>query len=58
MERSCQSQLVAEAVGKPVLIDHEDAALTASQVGNHLTGGFQFGPLYDRIVREEPDLLD
>ena len=58
MERSCQSQLVAEAVGKPVLIDPEDAALTAAQVGNHLTGAFQFQPLYDRIVREQPDLLE
>jgi len=58
MERSCESQLVAEAVAKPVLIDPEDAALTASQVGNHLTGAFQFQPLYDRIVLEQPDLLE
>jgi len=58
MERSCESQLVAEAVGKPVLIDPEDAALTASQVGNHLTGAYQFQPLYERIVREQPDLLE
>ena len=58
MERSCQSQLVAEAVGKPVLIDPEDAALTASQVGNHVTGAFNFQPLFDRIVREQPDLLE
>jgi ribulose-5-phosphate 4-epimerase/fuculose-1-phosphate aldolase len=58
MERSCESQLVAEAVGKPVLIDPEDAALTASQVGNHVTGAFQFQPLFERIVREQPDLLE
>src|SRR5471032_252628 len=32
MERSCQAQLLAEAAGKPVLIDKEMAALTASQV--------------------------
>jgi ribulose-5-phosphate 4-epimerase/fuculose-1-phosphate aldolase len=58
MERSCQAQLMAEAAGTPVLIDKEMAALTASQVGNHLAGWFNFQPLYQRIVREQPDLLD
>ncbi len=46
LERSCQAQLLAEAAGKPVKIDREAAGL------------FQFQPLYEKIVREEPDLLD
>jgi len=58
MDRSCQAQLMAEAAGKPVLIDADQAALTAGQVGSHLAGWFSFQPIYDRIVREQPDLLD
>jgi ribulose-5-phosphate 4-epimerase/fuculose-1-phosphate aldolase len=58
MERTCQAQLLAEAAGKPVLIDDEMARLTAAQVGGHTAGYFSFQPLYDRIVREQPDLLD
>jgi len=58
MERTCQSQLIAMAAGQPIPIDHENAALTASQIGSHAAGWFQFQPLYDRIVREQPDLLD
>jgi ribulose-5-phosphate 4-epimerase/fuculose-1-phosphate aldolase len=58
MERSCHAQLMAEAAGTPVLIDQENAALTSSQVGSHVAGWFSFQPLYARIVREQPDLLD
>jgi ribulose-5-phosphate 4-epimerase/fuculose-1-phosphate aldolase len=58
MERTCQVQLLAEAAGKPVLIDEEMARTTRSQVGSNLAGWFSFQPLYDRIVREQPDLLD
>src|SRR5205085_580353 len=57
MERSCQVQLLAEAAGRPVVIDEEMAALTQTQVGNHIAGWFSFQPLYERIVREQPDLL-
>ncbi|HEX7167220.1 MAG TPA: class II aldolase/adducin family protein [Acidimicrobiales bacterium] len=58
MERSCQVQLLAEAAGTPVVIDEEMAQLTSTQVGSHTAGWFSFQPLYDRIVREQPDLLD
>jgi ribulose-5-phosphate 4-epimerase/fuculose-1-phosphate aldolase len=58
MERSCQAQLMAEAAGDPVLIDPDNAALTAGQVGTHEGGWFSFQPMYERIVREEPDLLE
>ena len=58
MERSCQAQLLAEAAGTPVLIDKDMAELTSTQVGSHLAGWFSFQPLYDRIVREQPDLLE
>jgi ribulose-5-phosphate 4-epimerase/fuculose-1-phosphate aldolase len=58
MERSCQSQLVAYAAGSPMPIDDENARLTAGQVGSHAAGWFNFGPLYERITREQPDLLN
>jgi ribulose-5-phosphate 4-epimerase/fuculose-1-phosphate aldolase len=58
LERSCQAQLLAEAAGRPHIIKHETARLTQSQVGSHTSGWFSFQPLYDRIVREEPDLLE
>jgi ribulose-5-phosphate 4-epimerase/fuculose-1-phosphate aldolase len=58
MERSCQAQLLAEAAGTPVSIDPEMAKLTSGQVGSHFAGWFSFQPLYARIVREQPDLLD
>src|SRR5687767_3792717 len=58
MERSCQVQLMAEAAGTPVLIDPEMAAVTHGTVGSDIAGWFSFQPLYQRIVREQPDLLD
>ncbi|MCU1463949.1 MAG: ribulose-5-phosphate 4-epimerase-like epimerase or aldolase [Acidimicrobiales bacterium] len=58
MERSCHAQLMAEAAGTPVLIDADNAALTATQVGSHLAGWFSFQPLWDRITAEQPDLFD
>jgi ribulose-5-phosphate 4-epimerase/fuculose-1-phosphate aldolase len=58
MERSCQAQLLAEAAGTPVAIDPDSAALTATQVGGHYAGWLSFQPLYAKIVREQPDLLD
>jgi ribulose-5-phosphate 4-epimerase/fuculose-1-phosphate aldolase len=57
-ERSAQAQLLAEAAGKPISIDHETAVFTHGQVGTPAAGWFSFQPLYDRILREEPDLLE
>jgi hypothetical protein len=34
------------------------ALLTAGQVGSHLAGWFSFQPLFDRILREQPDLAE
>lgn len=58
MDRSCQAQLMAEAAGKPVLIDSDMARLTSRQVGSHHMGWFSFQPLYDMIVHQQPDLLE
>ena len=58
MERTCQSQLLAEAAGKPVPIREEVAKMTAGQVGSHLAGWFSYQPIYDKILAENPDFLD
>jgi ribulose-5-phosphate 4-epimerase/fuculose-1-phosphate aldolase len=58
MERSCQAQLMAEAVGKPILIESSFAKHTYSQIGQPLSGWFSFQPLWEKILRDQPDLLD
>jgi ribulose-5-phosphate 4-epimerase/fuculose-1-phosphate aldolase len=58
MDRSCQAQLLAEAAGEPVKIDHANAIATRETVGSQLAGWFQFQPMLSRIIREEPDLLE
>jgi ribulose-5-phosphate 4-epimerase/fuculose-1-phosphate aldolase len=58
MDRACQAQLLAEAAGTPVHIAEADAAHTAAQVGSHTIGWFNFQPLYEMIVRRQPDLLE
>ncbi len=58
MERSCQAQLLAEAVGEPVKIGHLQALGTRGQIGTHNAGWFQFQPMLAMITREQPDLLE
>jgi ribulose-5-phosphate 4-epimerase/fuculose-1-phosphate aldolase len=58
MERSCYVQLLADAAGDPMPIDDEHATLTQTQVGSAPAGWLSFQPLYDKIVAEQPDLLD
>ena len=58
MERTCHVQLMAEAAGNPISIDDECARQTQSQVGGRLAGWLSFQPLYDKIVHEQPDLLE
>jgi ribulose-5-phosphate 4-epimerase/fuculose-1-phosphate aldolase len=58
MERSCQVQLLAMAAGPRVFIDADQATKTHEAVGGDFAGWLSFQPLYDKIVREQPDLLD
>ncbi|AGY57423.1 class II aldolase/adducin family protein [Gloeobacter kilaueensis] len=58
MDRSCQAQLLAEAAGKPISIDPLQARLAHDQIGTAQAGWFCFQPLYEMIVREQPDLLE
>lgn len=63
MERSCQVQLLAEAAAArngvaPVQIREASAQQAFNLIGTPNAGWFQFQPLYARIVKEQPDLLD
>ncbi len=55
MERCCQSQLLAEAVGEPLPIDPECAAETYLEVGTPEVGKFSFRPLYEDLLAAEPE---
>lgn len=58
MDRSCRAELLARAAGQPVSIKDEAAQQAFTLTGNPLAGWFQFQPLYQRIVHEQPDLLE
>lgn len=58
LEKACQVQLIAEASGKPICLSHETATMTHRQIGPHRIGWLSCQPLYEMILRKEPDLLD
>lgn len=58
LERSCQSQLVAEAAGDPIEVAPENCEAGFVQQGNEFAGWFQFQPWWDELLREEPDFLN
>lgn len=58
LERTAQAQLMAYAAGTPLQIGHDEAVLTHSQVGGEFAGWFQWQPLWQRISRDNPDIVD
>ena len=59
MERTCQVQLLAEAAGTPVnRSTRRWPAITATRSAVHFACWFSFQPLFDKIVAEQPDLLE
>jgi ribulose-5-phosphate 4-epimerase/fuculose-1-phosphate aldolase len=58
LERTSQSQLMAYAAGTPRQINDEAAAVTYKQVGHEISGWFQFQPIFDKIFKENPDIVD
>jgi ribulose-5-phosphate 4-epimerase/fuculose-1-phosphate aldolase len=57
-ENACETQLLAEAAGTVKPISHEIALHTANQMKGNDPGAFGFRPLWDRILREQPDFLE
>jgi ribulose-5-phosphate 4-epimerase/fuculose-1-phosphate aldolase len=58
MERTCQVQLLAMAAGQPIEIDPASAKAAHDVVGTEIAGQFSFQPLFDQIIKLQPDLLD
>lgn len=61
MERSCQVQLLTESASvthSPKSISTESCEQSYSIVGSAFAGWFSFQPLYHRILKEQPDLLN
>ena len=57
LEKICQSQLAAEAVGQVEIMD-DDYARQRSERFKGYNGWLNFQPLYQSIVKEQPDLLE
>ena len=58
MERCCQSQLLAEAVGTPRLIRDAWASYTHQNIGSPSAGWLGFQSFWDDILASDPELLD
>lgn len=58
LERCCKAQLMAESVGKPQLIDDKVMQFTHDKIGDDYGCWLSYQPLYEMIVRSEPDVLD
>ena len=59
MERCCHVTLLAEAAGTPIVDRRRGGrARSTRESGSHVAGWFTFQPLYERIVEDQPDLLD
>ncbi|VCU71789.1 Decarboxylase NovR [Pigmentiphaga humi] len=58
MERACEQTLRATAAGQPVEVDEATALMTRKQVGAPKAGWFGLQPLVDKVLAEQPDLLD
>jgi ribulose-5-phosphate 4-epimerase/fuculose-1-phosphate aldolase len=58
MEHCCQTQFLVEgATPNPLQIDEANARATRAVNGTPFAGWFQCQPMWDRIVRQQPDLL-
>ncbi|KAI7875325.1 arad-like aldolase/epimerase [Lichtheimia hyalospora FSU 10163] len=63
MDRCCQSQLIAESASPNgykdlKVIDDEVAMGVYKNIGDSQAGYMQFQPMYAKIVKEQPDLLE
>jgi ribulose-5-phosphate 4-epimerase/fuculose-1-phosphate aldolase len=58
MERCCQAEAIARDIGLVQPLSDELARATSTMNGAPLAGWFSFQPLFDFIVRLQPDLLD
>jgi len=59
LERACEIQLKAEATGHPLkLVSHEAAEHSRKHLATPFMAWLHFQPIYDAVVRSDPDLFD
>ncbi len=58
LERTCQSQILAESAGDPIEIPEDLAVTGYKQQGHDLAGWFQFQPWWEELLRDESDFLE
>lgn len=60
MERCCQSQIMAESLGREIIMIDDDTALKTrnEELGFPLAGYFQFQPLWQDIMADQPDFMN
>lgn len=58
LERSCQTEIMAQMMGNPVELSVQEAEKGYRQLGNESAGRFQFQPLYQKIANQQPDLFE
>jgi ribulose-5-phosphate 4-epimerase/fuculose-1-phosphate aldolase len=59
LERACEIQLKAEATGSPLKkVSREKALHSQKHLGAPFMGWLHFQPLYDWIIRTDPDLIE
>lgn len=58
LERCCQQQLLVEATGqKPKFVAPDKARYSREHVGSEYIGWLHFQPIYDHLVRTQPDMF-
>lgn len=58
LERCCQQQLMVEATGqKPKLVPADRARYSREHVGSDYIGWLHFQPIYDHLVKTQPDMF-
>lgn len=59
LERCCKQQLMLEATGeKPHLVTDERARYSREHVGSDYIGWLHFQPIWQNLVRTQPDMFD
>lgn len=59
LERCCQQQLMVEATGsKPEFVSPERSRYSREHVGSEYIGWLHFQPIWDQLVKTQPDMFD
>lgn len=58
MDRAFEQYLLAAAAGTLVEIDQNTARMTSKQIGSHRAGWFALQPLADKVMAEQPDVVN